>query len=41
MAFVEVSGLNKSYEVGLQRLHVLRDLELRVAQGVMGAVVGA
>ena len=41
MAFVEVSGLNKSYEVGLQRLHVLRDLELRVAQGEMVAVVGA
>jgi lipoprotein-releasing system ATP-binding protein len=41
MAFVEVSGLNKTYEVGLQRLHVLRDLELRVAQGEMVAVVGA
>jgi lipoprotein-releasing system ATP-binding protein len=41
MAFVEVSGLNKSYEVGVQRLHVLRDLELSVAQGEMVAVVGA
>jgi lipoprotein-releasing system ATP-binding protein len=41
MAFVEVSGLNKTYEVGLQRLHVLRDLELSVAQGEMVAVVGA
>ena len=41
MAFVEVSGLNKTYEVGLQRLHVLRDLELRVAHGEMVAVVGA
>ena len=41
MAFVDVSGLNKSYEVGLQRLHVLRDLELSVAQGEMVAVVGA
>src|SRR5687767_11126577 len=41
MAFVEVSGLNKTYEVGLQRLHVLRDLELSVTQGEMVAVVGA
>jgi lipoprotein-releasing system ATP-binding protein len=41
MAFVEVSGLNKSYEVGLRRLHVLRDLEISVAQGEMVAVVGA
>src|SRR5688572_28316734 len=41
MAFVEVSGLNKTYEVGLQRLHVLRDLELSVAHGEMVAVVGA
>ena len=41
MAFVEVNGLNKSYEVGLQRLHVLRGLELTVAHGEMVAVVGA
>ena len=41
MAFVEVSELNKSYEVGAQRLHVLRDLELTVAHGEMVAVVGA
>ena len=41
MAFVEVSGLNKAYEVGLQRLHVLRDLELSVGHGEMVAVVGA
>jgi lipoprotein-releasing system ATP-binding protein len=41
MAFVEVNGLNKSYEVGLQRLHVLRDLEVSVAHGEMLAVVGA
>ena len=41
MAFVDVTGLNKSYEVGLQRLHVLRDLELSVAHGEMVAVVGA
>ena len=41
MAFVEVNGLNKSYEVGLQRLQVLRGLELNVAHGEMVAVVGA
>jgi lipoprotein-releasing system ATP-binding protein len=41
MAFVDVTGLNKSYEVGLQRLHVLRDLDLSVAHGEMVAVVGA
>jgi lipoprotein-releasing system ATP-binding protein len=41
MAFVEVSGLNKSYEMGSQRLRVLRDLELTVAHGEMVAVVGA
>ena len=41
MAFVEVSALNKSYEVGAQHLHVLRDLELTVAHGEMVAVVGA
>jgi lipoprotein-releasing system ATP-binding protein len=41
MAFVDVSGLNKSYEVGVQRLHVLRDLQLTVEHGEMVAVVGA
>lgn len=41
MPFVEVSALNKTYEVGAQRLHVLRDLELTVAHGEMVAVVGA
>lgn len=41
MAFVEVSALNKSYEMGAQSLHVLRDLELTVAHGEMVAVVGA
>ena len=40
-AFVDVAGLNKSYEVGQQRLHVLRDLELQVSQGEMVAVMGA
>jgi lipoprotein-releasing system ATP-binding protein len=41
MAFLDVSGLNKSYTVGVQRLHVLRELELSVAEGEMVAVVGA
>jgi lipoprotein-releasing system ATP-binding protein len=41
MAFVEVAGLNKSYEVGPRRLHVLRDLNLQVSHGEMVAVVGA
>jgi lipoprotein-releasing system ATP-binding protein len=41
MSFVQVSGLNKYYPVGAQRIHVLRDLELTVAQGEMVAVVGA
>jgi lipoprotein-releasing system ATP-binding protein len=41
MSFVEVSSLSKSYEVGSQRLRVLRDLELTVAHGEMVAVVGA
>lgn len=41
MAFVEVSGLNKFYQVGTQRIHVLRDLDLSVAKGEMVAVVGA
>jgi lipoprotein-releasing system ATP-binding protein len=41
MSFVEVSGLHKTYEVGVQHLHVLRDLELRVERGEMVAVVGA
>ena len=41
MAFVSVSGLNKSYIVGSQRIHVLRDLALDVAEGEMLAIVGA
>lgn len=41
MAFVDVSGLNKSYQTGLRSLHVLRDLTLSVEQGEMVAVVGA
>ena len=41
MAFVSVRGLNKSYIVGSQRIHVLRDLDFEVASGEMVAVVGA
>ena len=41
MAFVDVIGLNKSYQVGEQRIHVLRDLALTVTRGEMVAVVGA
>ncbi|MBI4888172.1 MAG: ABC transporter ATP-binding protein [Acidobacteria bacterium] len=41
MPFVTVRGLNKSYVVGSQRLHVLRDLDLEVAEGEMVAIVGA
>lgn len=41
MAFVTVRGLNKSYVVGSQRIHVLRDLDLEVQAGEMLAIVGA
>lgn len=41
MPFVSVKGLNKSYVVGSQRIHVLRDLDLDVAAGEMVAIVGA
>jgi lipoprotein-releasing system ATP-binding protein len=41
MPFVTVSGLNKFYAVGSQRIHVLRDLDLSVERGEMVAVVGA
>jgi lipoprotein-releasing system ATP-binding protein len=40
-SFVRVVALNKSYVVGLQTIHVLRDLELDVQQGEMVAIVGA
>jgi lipoprotein-releasing system ATP-binding protein len=40
-SFVSVSGLNKSFQVGTQRIHVLRDLELDVARGQMVAIMGA
>jgi lipoprotein-releasing system ATP-binding protein len=41
VAFVDVQGLNKIYQLGAQRIHVLRDLELHVAYGEMVAIVGA
>ena len=41
MPFVSVSALNKTYETGTQRLHVLRDVELEVESGEMVAVIGA
>ena len=41
VAFVSARGLNKSYIVGSQRIHVLRDLDLEVAEGEMLAIVGA
>jgi lipoprotein-releasing system ATP-binding protein len=40
-SFVAVSGLNKFYTVGEQRIHVLRDLALEVPEGEMLAIVGA
>jgi lipoprotein-releasing system ATP-binding protein len=41
MPFLTATGLNKTYQVGTQRLHVLRDLDLAVEKGEMVAVVGA
>ena len=41
MPFLTATALNKSYQVGTQRLHVLRDLDLAVERGEMVAVVGA
>ncbi|MBI3046674.1 MAG: ABC transporter ATP-binding protein [Acidobacteria bacterium] len=41
MCFVTVRGLNKSYTVGSQRIHVLRDLDLEVPAEEMLAIVGA
>ena len=40
-AFVAVNGLNKFYEAGSGRLHVLRDVDLEVRRGEMVAIVGA
>jgi len=41
MPFLIATALNKTYHVGSQQLHVLRDLDLTVEQGEMVAVVGA
>jgi lipoprotein-releasing system ATP-binding protein len=41
MPFVAAEGLNKYYQVGTQRIHVLRDLSLAVEAGEMLAIVGA
>ena len=41
MPFLTATNLNKSYHVGTQRLHVLRDLDLTVERGEMVAIVGA
>ena len=41
MAFVEITGLTKSYPVSGTRLEVLRGLELSVPLGEMVAIVGA
>jgi lipoprotein-releasing system ATP-binding protein len=41
MAFVEISALAKSYEVGGRRLVVLKDLDLTLEKGEMVAIVGA
>jgi lipoprotein-releasing system ATP-binding protein len=41
MPFVSVRALNKSYDVGAVRIHVLRDLDLEVHAGEMVAIVGA
>jgi lipoprotein-releasing system ATP-binding protein len=38
--FVRVQALNKSYTVGTQKLHVLRDVSLEVRPGEMLAIVG-
>ena len=41
MAFLSVSGLSRSYTVAGQRLDVLREVSLEVADGEMVAIVGA
>jgi lipoprotein-releasing system ATP-binding protein len=41
MSFVSVRNLDKFYQVGTARIHVLRDLSLDVEEGEMVAVVGA
>ena len=41
MAFIEVSGLTKSYPVGGTRLTVLKSLDVSLERGEMVAIVGA
>jgi len=41
MAFLEASGVRKTYTVGGRELQVLRDLDLTVEAGEMVAIVGA
>ncbi len=41
MPFLTATDINKTYQVGTERLHVLRDLDLAVDRGEMVAVVGA
>jgi lipoprotein-releasing system ATP-binding protein len=41
MSFIEVTALNKRYQVGANDIHVLRNLDLAVERGEMVAVVGA
>lgn len=41
MPFLSATGINKSYQVGTERLHVLRGLDLAVESGEMVAVIGA
>jgi lipoprotein-releasing system ATP-binding protein len=41
VSFVTASALNKFYDVGTARIHVLRDLDVEVARGEMVAIVGA
>src|SRR5580704_274292 len=41
MPFLTATGLNKTYQVGTEHLHVLRDLDLAVEPGEMVAIMGA
>ena len=41
VSFVVARGLNKFYQAGAGRLHVLRDVDLEVRRGEMVAIVGA
>jgi lipoprotein-releasing system ATP-binding protein len=41
MPFLTATHINKTYQVGTQQLHVLRNLDLTVEAGEMVAVVGA